>query len=175
MSSSGQSGRFAVFYERVKRVVTNTTFQWFIGLLVAIALALMQMQGEENGKKDDGPEKPLHQVEETASQQQSPDYQHQGNMTESDDQAFSQNYTVIEHQPLFIREAHTNLSVIFQNFEGEEFVSLNIAPEGEKSSVRAALRGYTEEFTSSTGVFYVQILDIDYKKRKVAVQVSRKK
>lgn len=158
MNASGQSGRFAVFYERVKRVVVNTTFQWFVGLLVTIAgviIALLSyMQEREIETKDRGPEDPSYQIEYTVPTKQ---------------------YTIAEHQPLFIREARTNLSVLFQNVEGEEFVTLNIAPEGEKSSVRAALRGYTEEFTSSAGVFNVQILDIDYRKRKVAVQVSRKK
>ncbi|MCP4353784.1 MAG: hypothetical protein GY795_50700 [Desulfobacterales bacterium] len=83
-------------------------------------------------------------------------------------------YTVNEHQPRFIKDAKTSLSVVFQNIEGEYFVSLNISPKGEKSSVRAVLSGYTEEFKSSVGVFNVQVLNIDYEKKKVVVQVSRK-
>ncbi|WP_339138655.1 MAG: hypothetical protein WGN25_10055 [Candidatus Electrothrix sp. GW3-4] len=84
-------------------------------------------------------------------------------------------YTLFEHQSLFTQEARTNLSVSFQNIEGEEFVSLNIAPTGKDASVRAVFKGYTEEFTSSSGIFNVQVLDIDYRKRKVAIRVSRKK
>ncbi|CAK8721107.1 hypothetical protein GKODMF_12725 [Candidatus Electrothrix gigas] len=160
MSNSGQCGRFSVF----KNIIANTTFQWSVGVIIGIAtlivtiagvlIALLSyMQDREGGKQDKGLEDPPPQVEYTVPQQ----------------------YTIAEHQPLFTQEARTNLSVTFQNIEGQEFVSLNIAPEGEKSSVRAALRGYTEKFTSSAGVFHVQILDIDYKKRKVVVQVSRKK
>ncbi|MCI5122298.1 MAG: hypothetical protein D3908_14140 [Candidatus Electrothrix sp. AUS4] len=156
MSNSGQSGKLAVFYERAKRIVTNTTFQWFIGLLVAIAgviiTLLSYMQDGEPVKKDEGPEEPPYRDEYTIPRQ----------------------YTVAERQPLFIRDASTNLSIRFQNIEGEEFVSLNISPTGKKLSVRPVLRGYTEAFTSSEGVFNIQILDIDYTNRKVAVQVSRK-
>ncbi len=83
-------------------------------------------------------------------------------------------YTVNEHQSRFVKDAQTSLSVVFQNIDGEDFVSLNISPTGEKSSVRAVLSGYTEEFKSSSGVFNVQILNIDYDSKKVVVQVSRK-
>jgi len=83
-------------------------------------------------------------------------------------------YTINEHQPQFIKDAQTSLSVIFQNIDGEDFVSLNISPTGEQSFVRAVLSGYTEEFKSSVGVFNVQILSIDYDNKKVVVQVSRK-
>lgn len=82
-------------------------------------------------------------------------------------------YTLNEHQPLFIQDARTSLSVTFQNFVGEEFVSLNISPVGKKSLTHAVLRGKTKQFESSIGIFNVQILDIDYDNRKVVLQVSR--
>jgi hypothetical protein len=83
-------------------------------------------------------------------------------------------YTINEHQPQFIKDAQTSLSVAFQNIYGGDIVSLNISPIGEQSFVRAVFSGYTEEFKSSTGVFNVQILSIDYSNKKVVVQVSRK-
>lgn len=81
-------------------------------------------------------------------------------------------YTLNEHEPLFIQNVRTSLSIIFQNFEGEEFVSLNISPIGKKSSTYAVLRGNTKKFKSSVGVVNVQILNIDYDNRKVVLQVS---
>ena len=163
----------------LKHAIANTTFQWFIGLLVAIAgviiglLALMQGRGAE--KKDEGPKAPPYQVEDTAVRPRKYiDHKDQEPIKTPDDQALPQSYTLIEHRPLFIREARTNLSVHFQNFEGEELVSLNISPEGQESSVRPVVRGYTEKCTSPEGVFNVQVLDIDYTNRKVAVQISRK-
>lgn len=83
-------------------------------------------------------------------------------------------YAIHEHQPQFINDAQTSLSVVFRNIEGEEFVSLNISPTGEKAFVRAVLNGYTEEFRSSAGVFNVQVLNTDYDNKKVVVQASRK-
>jgi len=83
-------------------------------------------------------------------------------------------YTIYEHQTQFVRNAQTSLSVIFQNLYGENFVSLNISPKGFESSVRAILNGYTEEFKSSTGVYNIQVLSIDYDSKKVVVQVSQK-
>jgi len=177
MSSSRQSNFFAVFHERVKRVVTNGTFQWFVGIIVAITgliIALLTyMQNRRDVKVPDDQVAPPQQVEHKATHKDTV-MQDQRNVTDSDDQAVPQNYTLIEHQPLFAREARTNLSVLFQTIEGEEFVSLNIAPAGREASVRPVLRGYTEDFTSSDGVFNVQILDIDYSRRKVAIYVSRK-
>jgi hypothetical protein len=171
MSSNGQSGKFALFYEKVKRIVTNTTFQWFIGLLVAIVLALMQ--GKDNGKKDEEPVVPSRTIEHKVT----PEYttkQNQPVIKPPDNKIAPQNHTLIEHQPQFVQEARTNLSIRFQNFDGEEFVSLNIAPAGKSSFTRPILRGYTEEFTSSEGVFTVHMLDIDYNKKRVVIQVNRK-
>ncbi|NOQ35313.1 MAG: hypothetical protein GQ569_05385 [Methylococcaceae bacterium] len=83
-------------------------------------------------------------------------------------------YTLQEHQPQFIKNAKSSLSITFQNLAGEDFVKLNIAPVGEKSSSYAILDGYTEDFKSAKGLFTVQILSIDYNNKKVIVQVSRK-
>ena len=84
------------------------------------------------------------------------------------------NYTIYENQPLFIESAQTGLSVVYQNLDGEKFVSLIISPRGIESTVHAVLTGYTEEFESSTGIYNIQILSIDYDNKKVIVQVSRK-
>jgi hypothetical protein len=83
-------------------------------------------------------------------------------------------YTIHDNQSCFVEEAKTNLSVAFQDIDGQEFVRLTIAPIGKKTSFRAILNGYTEEFTSSAGVFLVQILNVDYDNKKVSIQVSRK-
>jgi hypothetical protein len=80
-------------------------------------------------------------------------------------------YTIHENQSQFVKDAQTTLSAVFQN---QGFVSLTIAPAGKASSVHAVLNGYTEEFTSSTGVFLVQVLNIDYNSKKIVVQVNRK-
>ena len=83
-------------------------------------------------------------------------------------------YAIHDNQSRFVEEVKTNLSVAFQDIDGQEFVRLTIAPVGKKLSVRAVLIGYAEEFTSSIGVFLVQILTIDYDEKKVMVQVNRK-
>ncbi|MCP4110654.1 MAG: hypothetical protein GY749_34880 [Desulfobacteraceae bacterium] len=82
-------------------------------------------------------------------------------------------YIVNENQPQFVKDAQTSLSVVFQNIGGEYFVTLNISPTGEISSARAVLIGYTEQFESSTGVYNIQVLSIDYDNKKIVVQVSR--
>jgi len=82
-------------------------------------------------------------------------------------------YIIHEHQPRYVTDAQANLSVTFQNLDGEHFVSLTISAVGKRSSVHAVLNGYTEEFQSETGVFYVQVLSIDYANKKVVVQISR--
>ncbi len=83
-------------------------------------------------------------------------------------------YAILDNQSRFVKEAKTNLSVAFQDIEGQEFVRLIISPIGKKSSRHAMLTGDAEEFTSSAGVFLVQILTIDYDDKKVVIQVNRK-
>ena len=80
--------------------------------------------------------------------------------------------TLHESQPQVIKEAETGLSVIFN--EEYNIVTLTIAPDGRQSSNHAVLNGYSEEFTSSAGVFLVHVLSADWNSRTVAVQVSRK-
>jgi hypothetical protein len=80
--------------------------------------------------------------------------------------------TIGENKSQRIEEAKTNLSIIFN--EEYEIVTLTISPDGKQSSNRAMLNGYTEEFTSSTGIFLVHVLNVDWNSRTVTVQVSRK-
>ncbi|MCI5218633.1 MAG: hypothetical protein D3914_05450 [Candidatus Electrothrix sp. LOE2] len=83
-------------------------------------------------------------------------------------------YAIHDNQSRFVEEAKTNLSLAFQDIDGQEFVRLIISPIGKKNSRHAMLTGDTEEFTSSVGVFLVQILTVDYDDKKVVVQVNRK-
>ena len=80
--------------------------------------------------------------------------------------------TLHENQPQFIEAAKTGLSIIFN--EEYNIVTLTIAPDGRQSSNHAVLNGYSEEFTSSAGVFLVHVLNADWNSRTVTVQVSRK-
>ncbi|MCI5158183.1 MAG: hypothetical protein D3906_07020 [Candidatus Electrothrix sp. AUS1_2] len=89
--------------------------------------------------------------------------------------AGSAKYTILNNQSQFIEQAQAILSVTFQNIEEQEFVRLTISPVGRETSVRAVLNGYTEEFASSTGIFLVQVMDVDYTDQKISVQVNRKK
>jgi hypothetical protein len=81
--------------------------------------------------------------------------------------------TIGENKSQRIEEAETNLSIIFN--KEYEIVTLTISPDGKQSSNRAVLNGYTEEFTSSAGVFLVNVLNVDWNSRTVTVQVSRKR
>ena len=83
-------------------------------------------------------------------------------------------YAIHDNQSRFVEEAKTNLSVAFQDIEGQEFVRLIISPIGKKNSRHAMLTGDTEEFASSAGVFLVQMLTIDYDDKTVVIQVNRK-
>jgi hypothetical protein len=83
-----------------------------------------------------------------------------------------QEYTIGENKSQRIEEVETNLSIIFN--EKYEIVKLTISPDGKQSSNRAVLNGYTEEFTSSAGIFLVHVLNVDWNSRTVTVQVSRK-
>ena len=83
-------------------------------------------------------------------------------------------YAIHDNQSRFVEKAKTNLSVTFQDIEGQEFVRLIILPVGKKSSRHAMLIGDTKEFTSSAGVFLVQVLTIDYDDKKVVIQVNQK-
>ena len=83
-----------------------------------------------------------------------------------------QKYIISENTSQFIKDAETELSVHFN--EEYNIVTITIAPDGKQSSNHAVENGYTEEFTSSTGVFLVHVLKIDWNSRTVTVQLSRK-
>jgi hypothetical protein len=80
--------------------------------------------------------------------------------------------TLHENKTQFVEAAKTGLSITFN--EEYKIVTLTIAPDGKQASNRAVLNGYTEEFTSSAGVFLVHILHVDWDSRTVTVQVNRK-
>jgi hypothetical protein len=84
-----------------------------------------------------------------------------------------QECTIGDNKSQRIEEAETNLSIIFN--EEYDIVTLTISPDGKQSSNRAVLNGYTEEFTSSAGVFLVHVLNVDWNRRTATVQVSRKR
>jgi hypothetical protein len=146
-------------------VFGNRTIKWFIALTIGILVVIAYNKFRTFDDFEKNPEK------------QSPVLEHSLPINDLNDSKVSYapfEYTINEHQPQFIKDAQTSLSVVFQNIDGEDFVSLNISPIGEQSFVRAVLSGNTEEFKSSVGVFNVQILSIDYSSKKVVVQVSRK-
>jgi hypothetical protein len=86
--------------------------------------------------------------------------------------AVHQECTIGDNKSQRIEEAKTNLSIIFN--EEYDIVTLTISPDGKQSSNRAVLNGYTEEFTSSAGIFLVHVLNVDWNRRTATVQVSRK-
>jgi hypothetical protein len=86
----------------------------------------------------------------------------------------STEYTIHENSTYFVEEAKANLTVSFQESGVQELVHLIICPSGQKTFCHAMLTGDTKEFTSSAGVFLVQILSVDYDNKKVSIQVSRK-
>lgn len=83
-----------------------------------------------------------------------------------------QEYIIGENKSEFIKEANAGLSVAFH--DEYKTASITIAPAGKQAVVRPVLNGYTEEFTSSTGTFLVNVLNVDWDSRTVTVQVSRK-
>lgn len=83
-------------------------------------------------------------------------------------------YSILETQSQFVTFAKTQLSIQFQNYSGEEFVSLYISPQGHQSIVKAIVGNDTFEFKSSTGIYFLSVLNIDYQSRTVLVQVSQK-
>ncbi len=74
----------------------------------------------------------------------------------------------------FIEAAKTRLSVAFHNIGGEETSGVTIVPAGKDSIVLPTVGSGSQEFASSTGVFLVHVLNVDWNSRTVTVQVSRK-
>ncbi|WP_417910413.1 hypothetical protein [Candidatus Electronema sp. PJ] len=80
--------------------------------------------------------------------------------------------TLHENQPHSIKAAKTDLSIVFNKELG--MVTLTIAPAGKEEITLPTVGIGSQEFASSTGVFLVHVLNVDWNSRTVTVQVSRK-
>lgn len=153
--------------KRILKVLSERRIIEILGLIIAILAFIDQLQPTSIIGKIIG----LEQVE----AQQLPITTEKITTAKSTKKTASRfQYTLEVHQPQFIKKAKSSLSITFQNVTGEDFVTLNIAPIGGKSSSHVIIDGYTENFKSAKGRFTVQILNIDYDNKKVIVQVSRR-
>ena len=86
-----------------------------------------------------------------------------------------QEYTIGENKSEFAKEANARLSIAFHNIGGEETASVTIAPAGKNAIILPTVGGgSSKEFTSSTGVFLVSVLNVNWNSRTITVQVSQK-
>jgi outer membrane biosynthesis protein TonB len=85
-----------------------------------------------------------------------------------------QEYTIGENKSEFAKEAKARLSVSFHDDTGEITAKITISPAGKDSIVLPTVGSGSQEFASSTGVFLVHVLNVDWNSRTVTVQVSRK-
>lgn len=85
-----------------------------------------------------------------------------------------QEYTIGENKSELVKEAKTRLSVSFHDDTGATTAKITIAPAGKESIVLSTVGSGSQEFASSTGVFLVHVLNVDWNSRAVMVQVSRK-
>lgn len=85
-----------------------------------------------------------------------------------------QEYTLGENKSELIQEAKTKLSVAFRNIGGKEIARVTITPDVNEQIILPTVGIGSKEVSSSTGVFLVQILNVDWDSRTVTVQVSRK-
>jgi hypothetical protein len=85
-----------------------------------------------------------------------------------------QEYTIGENKSEFAKEAKARLSVSFHDDTGEITAKITISPAGKDSIVLPTVGIGSQEFASSTGVFLVHVLNVDWDSRTVTVQVSRK-
>ncbi|WP_420208103.1 hypothetical protein [Candidatus Electronema sp. JC] len=85
-----------------------------------------------------------------------------------------QEYTIVENKSELVKEAKTRLSVSFHDDTGEITAKITISPAGKDSIVLPTVGIGSQEFASSTGVFLVHVLNVDWDSRTVTVQVSRK-
>ena len=85
-----------------------------------------------------------------------------------------QEYTIGENKSEFAKEAKARLSVSFHDDTGETTAKITISPAGKDSIVLPTVGIGSQEFASSTGVFLVHVLNVDWNSRTVTVQVSRK-
>ncbi len=82
--------------------------------------------------------------------------------------------TVSERGSQHIDFADTELSVAFQNINSEEYVSLYVAPAGQKSYVYAVVDGSVVEFKSLDVSYYIQVIKVDYSEKKITLKVNYK-
>ena len=85
-----------------------------------------------------------------------------------------QEYTIGENKSELVKEAKARLSVSFHDDTGEITAKITISPAGKDSIVLPTVGIGSQEFASSTGVFLVHVLNVDWNSRTVTVQVSRK-
>uniref|UniRef100_UPI00405782FB hypothetical protein n=1 Tax=Candidatus Electronema sp. TaxID=2698783 RepID=UPI00405782FB len=85
-----------------------------------------------------------------------------------------QEYIIGENKSEFVKEAKARLSVSFHDDTGEITAKITISPAGKDSIVLPSVGIGSQEFASSTGVFLVHVLNVDWDSRTVTVQVSRK-
>ena len=85
-----------------------------------------------------------------------------------------QEYTIGENKSELVKEAKARLSVSFHDDTGEIIAKITISPAGKDSIVLPTVGIGSQEFASSTGVFLVHVLNVDWNSRTVTVQVSRK-
>jgi hypothetical protein len=81
--------------------------------------------------------------------------------------------TIGDNKSQRIEEAETDLSIIFN--EKYDIVTLTISPDGQEQITLPTVGIGSKEFASSTGVFLIHVLNVDWNRRTVTVQVSRKR
>lgn len=135
-----------------------------VGAIVALATPeLRQCIGLEEKPASSKPAKP-------AAAAQQPPVVH-----EKKEPSGPQEYTIGENKSEFAKEANARLSVAFHNIRDEETASVTIAPSGKDSIVLPTVGGgSSKEFSSSTGFFLVNVLNVNWNSRTITVQVSRK-
>jgi outer membrane biosynthesis protein TonB len=85
-----------------------------------------------------------------------------------------QEYTIGENKSELVQEAKTRLSVSFHDDTGETTAKITISPAGKEKITLPTVGIGSQEFASSTGVFLVSVLNVDWDSRTITVQVSRK-
>ena len=85
-----------------------------------------------------------------------------------------QEYTIGENKSELVKEAKARLSVSFHDDTGEITAKITISPAGKEKITLPTVGIGSKEFASSTGVFLVHVLNVNWNSRTVTVQVSRK-
>ena len=135
-----------------------------VGAIVALATPeLRQCIGLEEKPASSKPAKPAAAVQQPPS------------IHEEKEPSVPQEYTIGENKSEFVKEANTRLSVAFHNIGSEETASVTIAPSGKNAIILPTVGGgSSKEFTSSTGIFLISVLNVNWNSRTITVQVSRK-